>query len=434
MTRSLAGIASRCLGALLTLAVPSAEAQEGQSFRTILGELNRVPARDANLVTNEGLLKSAPAETLTRERIYALALIRARDRGTAPAPALDPKAMDQQAARLEVGDFGRFRRDFLAGDPGGFRDPSARYFELLGRFQAIENALGHLTYSEKLLQLVQELVNGEASGLSQIQVDDVNDLVQKARLDLVERRARYRDSLDEFKVELGLMPGAMVVLDREPLSKFRAIFDDLIRWSAGPSREFEKLDELVSALPALGDFVVDGRSLLDPDTSAFDRLEDLVSAAGKVAVANRGQADAPLELRVRRMIRKLSELAIGYRIDQRRLVLGLRQVSMAEEGILAPKQPNRDGAANLAMLVDLQAEIRDCEDRLVESWASYHSLRLALYRDLKMLPAADWKAFHDQVLGGRDDPARGPAGPRPPQGPPAAPLAPPASGTPALPD
>ena len=424
MSRLARGIASCSLGILFALAMPTAEAQEGQAFKTILEELNRPPARYEIQFANEGLTRATPAESLTWERAYALALVRFRDQGKGLSPTLDPKALDQQATRLGVADFDRFRREFLAGEAGGLRDPSARYFELLGRSRAIDGAVSHLAATENLMMLFQQLVMGESSGLTQIQVDEVNDSVQRARIDLIDRQARYRDALDEFKVELGLSPQAPVVLERQPTAQFRATFEELIRWSADPSRDYVKLDELAKGLPTLGDLVIEGRSLLE-STNIPDRLGDVVSTAGKVAVANRGQADASTELRARRMTRKLAELAIGYRIEQRKLVLTLRRRSMAQERLIAPPQQARpDGGAPLASLGDLQTQLRDSEDRLVESWASYHSLRLTLYRDLKMLPAGDWKAFYDQILGGRDDPARRPAGLGPDKEPPAAPTGP----------
>ena len=61
---------------------------------------------------------------------------------------LDPKALDEQTARLGVADFDRFRTDFLAARPGGgrsFRDPSGDYLDLLRRLEMIDNgAPAHL--------------------------------------------------------------------------------------------------------------------------------------------------------------------------------------------------------------------------------------------------------------------------------------------------
>ena len=85
-----------------------------------------------------GLSKGSRPEILTWERIYALALVRARSIRGAFAPTLDPMALNQEAARQGVADFARFRKEFLTGRVaagGAFRDPSARVFGLLGRLQ-----------------------------------------------------------------------------------------------------------------------------------------------------------------------------------------------------------------------------------------------------------------------------------------------------------
>jgi hypothetical protein len=56
------------------------------------------------------------------------------------------------------------------------------------------------------------------------------------------------------------------------------------------------------------------------------------------------------------------------------------------------------GARNATQsLLDQFDEIRDAQDRLVELWASFKAQRLALYRDLGILPYDDWKSFYDDL-------------------------------------
>jgi hypothetical protein len=80
-----------------------------------------------------GLPPGARAEVLTLERAYTLALVKARAPKWPLAETLDPKALDEQAERLGVADFARFRDEFLrpteppAGQPESrFRDPPHR--------------------------------------------------------------------------------------------------------------------------------------------------------------------------------------------------------------------------------------------------------------------------------------------------------------------
>ena len=127
-----------------------------------------------------GLSEQAPAELLTWDRVYALAPVRARSGGTAVAESLDPQALAEQSRRHGVADFARFRKEFLAGRTGAgaaFHDPSGAYFAILRRLQAIDDARQHVAALENLLKLVQELIQGESGGLSQLDVDlSLNEL------------------------------------------------------------------------------------------------------------------------------------------------------------------------------------------------------------------------------------------------------------------
>ena len=61
-----------------------------------------------------GLSASSHPEVLNWERVYAMALVRARRGPGLRAEALDPKAIAEQATRNGFDDFGRFRKEFLA--------------------------------------------------------------------------------------------------------------------------------------------------------------------------------------------------------------------------------------------------------------------------------------------------------------------------------
>ena len=64
----------------------------------------------------------------------------------APAAVPDPKTMAEQAGQYDVGNFARFRADFLAGPDddregaGSFRDPLDAMFDLILCRQRVENA------------------------------------------------------------------------------------------------------------------------------------------------------------------------------------------------------------------------------------------------------------------------------------------------------
>jgi hypothetical protein len=78
------------------------------------------PIVPASLDTDKetaGLPKGSRPEVLTWERVYALALVRAREGRPKAAEVLSPAALADQAARQGLSDFGRFRKEFLAAGP-----------------------------------------------------------------------------------------------------------------------------------------------------------------------------------------------------------------------------------------------------------------------------------------------------------------------------
>ena len=59
---------------------------------------------------------------------------------------------------------------------------------------------------ERLLMVIRERIQGESSGLTQLDLDRVDAAIQQARKGLVGEIRQYRDRLDELKVDLGLAP------------------------------------------------------------------------------------------------------------------------------------------------------------------------------------------------------------------------------------
>ncbi len=154
-----------------------------------------------------GLSANSHPEILTWERVYALALVRAR-RGPGPrAQALDPKDLAEQATRNGVADFGGFRREFLAArrnGGGGFHDPSGDFLALLDRLKGIDRARRHVAFHDNLFILMSELAKGEAAGVSQLHLDQVGATLGTARQILTEATGDYRDQLEKFKVAMDL--------------------------------------------------------------------------------------------------------------------------------------------------------------------------------------------------------------------------------------
>ncbi len=115
-----------------------------------------------------GLAQQSQPELVTWDRIYPLALIRARRATATLEAALDPKMLAEESNRLGVANFARFRQEFLTPHSAagtGLRDPSAAFLDLLRRVMAIDNARRNVAFHENVEKFVLELIQGESSGL-----------------------------------------------------------------------------------------------------------------------------------------------------------------------------------------------------------------------------------------------------------------------------
>jgi RNA polymerase sigma factor (sigma-70 family) len=363
-----------------------------------------------------GLSTGSRPELLTWEHVYTPALVRARTGLTSNADVLDAKVLAELAARHGINDFSRFRHDFLAGRPGAggtFRDPSGDYLELLRRLQVIDNARCDVALRDNCFRLFQELIRGESSGLSQLQADLVEASLVRARERLADETAQFRDGLDELKAAIGLPPRALLIPDPEGIAAFREAFESVHNWHRNPTRTFKVLPQLIARLPALGEVVVEGRPILGTIEANPDRLEDELAATMRSAGKNRssrekGEAardtDVPLERRTRQHIRRLVEARRAYVMERRRYELASRLIDQVLEQVVAPPAGGTQAIAQSAgdriatqALLDQLDQVRSAQDRLVSLWASSKAERLALYRDLGVLPYDDWKSFYDDL-------------------------------------
>ncbi len=407
-----------------------------------------------------GLSEQEPAEPLTWDRVYTLALVRARSGGDARlAGSLDPTALAEQARRLEVGDFARFRKELFAGQTEkgpAFHDPGEAYLTVLRRLQIVANARQQDARLESLLRLVQELVQGQSSGLSQLDVDLVMNTLLEARLRRSREIAAYRNALDELKPALGLSPRAAVLPDRSSIAAFDRVFDQVDAWKRLPDRQLAALPRIVEGLPELGILIIAGRPVpryVDPaiiwpmvaEGADHVGLDDLLKQAAGQALRNHAAAGRPdadggaaLELRVRRRVRRLLAIRNEYEGARRMYVLAVRLQDQAFERMIAPSSaavgPVR--GSSIQGLVDALERGPVAQDRLVTLWTEFRAERLGLYRDLGALPYGNWDAFHASLRATAAaqparaaDPVRDPAVPPPV---PPAPSAPQAVGPPFL--
>ena len=148
-----------------------------------------------------------------------------------------------------VRDFARFRKQFYVDLVSGDRG----YLDLLLQLQAIRNLEQNLFALEQNLRAHEALA--EAGLVSPLQVDQVFQQYQSGRLALIRAENNLQNSLDAYKIQLGLPPELPVELNDQQLEPFELT-----------SPEVEPLEEQLNLL--LSDF----RQL--EGLPSADRLQD----------------------------------------------------------------------------------------------------------------------------------------------------------------
>jgi hypothetical protein len=373
-----------------------------------------------------GLPRGSEPELLTWDRVYPLALVRARrPQGTAKG-ALDLKVLEEESVRHGVADFARFRQEFLApADAAGnrLRDPSADFLDLLQRLLTIDNARRNVAFYENLKKLVQELVQTESSGLCRVDLDAVFLKSIHAGQRLVNEIAQYRDRLDVLKTRLGLSPHAAVVPSRTSVGAFEADYRKVEDWVKRPDRSLTNLYRLIDQFPIAGDVFVDGRPLLSRIDEAPDSMEAVLMEVLQLAVKHsvdsgkasaRGEDAVDRELNIRRRFRHVYETHRAYDNARFNYQMAIRLADQSFERLCSPTSgiaASRSPAVN-ALLKSVD-ELQRSADRLVSLWTTFRANRLALYRELGVLPYNDWSSFYAQFsagpAGGQEAPPEPPA-------------------------
>jgi hypothetical protein len=358
-----------------------------------------------------GLPGDARPVVLTWERIYALALVRTRSghdalAATLDPAALDPAALEKEADRLGVADFDRFRGDFSAlksGSGDRLHDPSAAVLKLLTGLHRIDNARWNIARHENIFKFLVERIQGESSGLQRLDLDAMQDSLVRARQKRADEVRRFRDGLDELKVDLGLSPSVAVVLDRHQIEPYRVVRDWVDEWSRKPDRHLDALYRLNERLPSLGDVVLDGEPVFAKFGEYPEVSEELLTSASRLAIKNLrdrskdgvpAKTSAQLELRVRRRLRNLFEIRRAYLAEQRRYELAIRLQDQALERMLAPSGLTLARSVALEGVIEHGNRRCEIEEQLVGLWMSFRAERVAIYRDLGVLPYKDWAGFY----------------------------------------
>lgn len=116
-------------------------------------------------------------------------------------------------------------------------------------------------------------------------------------------------------------------------------------------------------------------------------------------------AEDQIKYQVRQDIRNLLQQAQIYDNTKRRYVLTIRAKDQTVEQIVAPAQVNLQGgggtgnnaATQTINLTNFQANILNLQNQLIQTWVSYLTQRITLFRDLGIMPLDEWEAFHELI-------------------------------------
>ncbi len=182
--------------------------------------------------------------------------------------------------------------------PGGNTDPVIGFLPVVFNQVEVEVDRRNLIFLENIARLYSELINGEASGLSRLQLDQVMQRVIAGRLALFNDRVTYRYQLDEFRMQMSLPPDVPIVVDMSLAEPFYDVFTSVNKWQRDPKRQLDQLPGIIAKLPELQDIDVEGRSVLAPyrnyrstlqgfDPENEEGLEDTLEATARIALEYR---------------------------------------------------------------------------------------------------------------------------------------------------
>jgi hypothetical protein len=237
-------------------------------------------------------------------------------RGGGRAVTLEPLTQAERNLLYAVRSFGLFRQQFfvvtltggqiqnfgstfnLAGfSSAGNSDPTIGFLPVVFNLVELEIDRRNLLFLESVARLYQELIQGEASGLSRLQLDQVMQRVITGRAALITDRYTYRYQLDQFKMQMSLPPDLPMIVDMSLAQPFYDVFNKVDEWQRRSSRKLDELPQIIAQIPELEDIDVEGRSVLAPyrnyrSTKEFvpeneEGLEDTLQSAVRIAMEYR---------------------------------------------------------------------------------------------------------------------------------------------------
>jgi hypothetical protein len=187
------------------------------------------------------------------------------------------------------------------------------------------------------------------------------------------------------------------------MAGFQEVFDSVANWERSADRHAERLIGVIAELPELGDVILAGQPTLGVIDVDPDRWQAIFKNAARLALENRGDlakagaeegAGARFELQTRSRVRHLVEIRRAYEEARRGYELAVRIKDQAFERLhTAASDGAQDRSLSLERYVEQIRNVTASQDQLAELWTSFRARRLALYREIGVLPYTDWKSY-----------------------------------------
>lgn len=178
------------------------------------------------------------------------------------AVTLEPLTQAERDLVYELRNYARFHREFyvaiavgspirtavggigVAGVDLGVRGQAAfvGYYPTIQRLAVVENNRANVESFARLLRFYQAYVIG--GSVSQLQVDQIEQQLLDSRAQLLQSEVLYQDSLDQFKLQLGLPTNLPLELDFGPLEPLKEQMERLSRVEADFREILDALDQL----------------------------------------------------------------------------------------------------------------------------------------------------------------------------------------------
>jgi len=187
----------------------------------------------------------------------------------------EPLTQAQRNVLYALWQFDRFKRTFAV-------NVASNYLAVLQQLDRVDNAEGN--YRRLIESARRSRALADAGRLSEIQVDQVNQDVLRARDQWIAARESYERRLDQFRITLGLPTDARVDLDPDELNRL-----------AERGREALGVEEGAEDMTAA--YTVDGNDVtINPPSDRFKgRLELPVDEAVGIALNQRRDLQVQLE-------------------------------------------------------------------------------------------------------------------------------------------